>query len=126
MGGTFSSPVPFFARQEANEKTRQKTQNPIPKRHDFWDMENLPIGWPLKVEGDIIISWAAVIALFRDTLYIRNETMSKLRFPDLFMTKRPDNLGMEQRPRRFSLPGAFFEGSRTDGREDCPEHAENE
>jgi len=30
-----------------------------------------------------------------------------------------DNLGMEKRPRRFSLPGAFFEGSRTDGREDC-------
>jgi hypothetical protein len=30
-----------------------------------------------------------------------------------------DNLGMEKRPRRFSLPEAFFEGSRTDGREDC-------
>src|SRR4030042_2810525 len=29
------------------------------------------------------------------------------------------NLGMETRPRRFSLPEAFFEGSRTDGREDC-------
>jgi hypothetical protein len=34
-----------------------------------------------------------------------------------------DNLGMEKRPRRFSLPEAFFEGSRTDGREDCSEHA---
>ena len=30
-----------------------------------------------------------------------------------------DKLGMEKRPRRFSLPEAFFEGSRTDGREDC-------
>jgi hypothetical protein len=29
---------------------------------------------------------------------------------------------MEKRPRRFSLPEAFFEGSRTDGREDCSEH----
>jgi hypothetical protein len=31
----------------------------------------------------------------------------------------PGNLGMEKRPRRFSLPEAFFEGSRTGGREDC-------
>lgn len=30
-----------------------------------------------------------------------------------------DNLGMEKRPRRLSLAEAFFEGSRTDGREDC-------
>jgi hypothetical protein len=30
-----------------------------------------------------------------------------------------DDLGMEKQPRRFSLPEAFFEGSRTDGREDC-------
>jgi hypothetical protein len=29
------------------------------------------------------------------------------------------NLGMEKRPRRFSLPEAFFEGNRTGGREDC-------
>jgi len=29
------------------------------------------------------------------------------------------NLGMEKRPRRFSLPEAFFEGSRSGGREDC-------
>jgi hypothetical protein len=29
------------------------------------------------------------------------------------------NLGMEKRPLRFSLHEAFFEGSRTDGREDC-------
>jgi hypothetical protein len=30
-----------------------------------------------------------------------------------------NNSGMEKRPRRFSLPEAFFEGSRTGGREDC-------
>src|SRR4030042_2318218 len=29
------------------------------------------------------------------------------------------HLGMEKRPLRFSLPGAFFEGSRSGGREDC-------
>jgi predicted ATP-binding protein involved in virulence len=29
------------------------------------------------------------------------------------------NLAMEKRPRRFSLREAFFEGSRSDGREDC-------
>jgi hypothetical protein len=34
------------------------------------------------------------------------------------------NLGMEKRPRRFSLSEAFFEGSHCGGREDCPEHAE--
>jgi hypothetical protein len=34
------------------------------------------------------------------------------------------NLGMEKRPRRFSLSEAFFEGSHFGGREDCPEHAE--
>jgi hypothetical protein len=30
-----------------------------------------------------------------------------------------NNLGMEKRPRRFSLPEALFEGSRSGGREDC-------
>jgi hypothetical protein len=30
-----------------------------------------------------------------------------------------DNLGMEKRPRRFSLTEAFFEGTRSGGREDC-------
>jgi hypothetical protein len=30
-----------------------------------------------------------------------------------------DNSGMGKRTRRFSLHEAFFEGSRTDGREDC-------
>jgi hypothetical protein len=30
-----------------------------------------------------------------------------------------DNLGMEKRPRRFSLAEAFLEGSRLGGREDC-------
>ena len=30
-----------------------------------------------------------------------------------------DNLGMEKRPRRFSLTEAFSEGSRSGGREDC-------
>jgi hypothetical protein len=30
-----------------------------------------------------------------------------------------NNLGIEKRPRRFSLPEAFFEGSRSGGREDC-------
>jgi hypothetical protein len=30
-----------------------------------------------------------------------------------------NNLGMKKRPRRFSLPEAFFEGSRAGGREDC-------
>jgi len=29
---------------------------------------------------------------------------------------------MEKRHRRFSLPEAFFEGSRSGGREDCSEH----
>jgi hypothetical protein len=29
------------------------------------------------------------------------------------------DLGMEKRPLRFSLPEAFFEGSRSGGREDC-------
>jgi hypothetical protein len=29
------------------------------------------------------------------------------------------NLGMEKRLLRFSLPEAFFEGSRSGGREDC-------
>lgn len=30
-----------------------------------------------------------------------------------------DNMGMEKRPRRFSLTKAFSEGSRSGGREDC-------
>ena len=30
-----------------------------------------------------------------------------------------NNLEMEKRPRRFSLHEAFFEGSRSCGREDC-------
>jgi len=70
----------------------------------------------------------AALRAAKKNLILVDEFLLGNRHLRYFQEKRADgsialygthDLGMEKRPRRFSLTEAFFEGSRTDGREDC-------